>query len=257
MDNVYYIASKVLWFVFQPINFLLLSLVIGSFALFTKRRVFGRSVVFCCTAILAIIAFTPIGIHSVDTIENRFPLPELPKRIDGILVLGGGIEWPVSKGRGSLELGNAGDRIVQSVVLARKYPNAMYVYSGHQGRTLEGEIGETPDIRNLLADLGIELDRVLIESNARNTVENVRYTFDLVKPEPEEVWLVVTSSFHMSRAIAIFEQKNWDVIPWPVDFRSPGAEGHYLFFYDTPGSLSNVNIAFKEWVGSVANRYAN
>ena len=170
-------------------------------------------------------------------------------------MLAGGVDWIVSKGRGSIELSTAGDRIVQSVVLAKMYPNAKYVYSGHQGRRVNDETASAVEIGSLFVKLGINRDRIVLEPNARNTAENVQLSYELIQPKPDEVWLVVTSAFHMQRAMKLFRKKQWDVIPWPVDYRSPGSNGHYAFFYDTPTSILNVNLAFKEWVGSIANTH--
>ena len=42
----------------------------------------------------------------------------------------------------------------------------------------------------------------------------------LLNPQPDQDWILVTSAFHMPRAVGVFCQANWPVIPYPVDHRS-------------------------------------
>ena len=255
MATFYYLASKVFWLFFQPINFLLFLNLLGALMLFTRCSVAGRMAVFLSTLALVTIAFTPIGLYGLDSVESVYERPSLPDRVDGILVLGGGVDWLVAEGRGTLELSSAGDRITHTVILANKFPNAKIIYSGKQGLSGESEDGKNLSVVSTFVELGIARDRIVIEPNARNTLENVHFSYQLIRPKPDDTWLVVTSAFHMQRAMEIFSQKQWGVIPWPVDYRSPGSDGQHPFFYDTPTSILNVNLAFKEWVGLFLNTH--
>jgi len=250
-DDVNYIVSKLFWFVFQPINFLILMCLLGSVLLFTRWVRIARWVLVTSALVLAVISFTPVGLHSLNSIEVQYDQTTLPKHVDGILVLGGSVDWAISKGRGSIELGNAGDRIIQSLVLANKYPNAKYVYTGHQGRKLDDSVGRPVDLKQFIVSLGIESERVFIEDKSRNTHENVRFSYDFIKPAHDEEWVVITSAFHMPRALKLFDLHGWEVTPWVSDYRSPGREGHMPWFYDTTSSIANINIFVKEFIGSL------
>ena len=61
-------------------------------------------------------------------------------------------------------------------------------------------------------------------SKSRNTVENAVFSMDLAKPQPGERWLLVTSGYHMPRAIGIFRRAGFAVEPYPVDWRTRGPE---------------------------------
>jgi uncharacterized SAM-binding protein YcdF (DUF218 family) len=58
------------------------------------------------------------------------------------------------------------------------------------------------------------------EANSRDTWENAVFTRDLVKPKPGETWLLVTSAWHMPRSVGIFRRLGFDVIPYPVAYRT-------------------------------------
>ena len=54
--------------------------------------------------------------------------------------------------------------------------------------------------------MGIAPERVTIEDKSRNTDENARFTAAIVHPQPSQRWIIVTSAFHMPRAMGVFEK---------------------------------------------------
>jgi uncharacterized SAM-binding protein YcdF (DUF218 family) len=70
--------------------------------------------------------------------------------------------------------------------------------------------------------MGVARDRVTIEDKARNTDENARFTAAIVHPEASQRWLIVTSAFHMPRAMGVFEKAGFHPIAYPVSFYTSG-----------------------------------
>ena len=102
----------------------------------------------------------------------------------------------------------------------------------------------------LFLALGVERSQIVLESQSRNTYENVLYTKELVKPKPQETWLLITSAFHMPRSVGIFRKAGWEVIPYPTDYRViAGQRQPNLGFSE---KLSIIDNAAKEWVGLVS-----
>jgi uncharacterized SAM-binding protein YcdF (DUF218 family) len=50
----------------------------------------------------------------------------------------------------------------------------------------------------------------------------------------------------------LFRKAGFDVVPWPVDYRTSGNEGAGLFKDNAQDSLLTSTIALREWVGLVA-----
>src|SRR3546814_14992278 len=60
---------------------------------------------------------------------------------------------------------------------------------------------------------------VRFEAQSRNTAENARLTAALVGQGDGRPWLLVTSAWHMPRAVASFRAAGLEVLAYPVDFR--------------------------------------
>ncbi len=249
---MFFYLSKIFWLFAQPLNLSILLLAAGLAAsCFGFRRLFrwGAGLAFL---ILAVSAWTSVGALMLTPLEDRFPRPPFPQKVDGIVVLGGGFEGAINKARGGYELNSSGDRFVETAVLARRYPNARIVVSGGVGELiLDGE-GDATTAFRLLTALGVAPGRLVLESRSRNTYENAVFTKALVTPGPGETWLLVTSAFHMPRSKALFDKAGFATVPWPVDYRTTGREGIGLFADNPADSLQTTALAIREWIGLLA-----
>jgi uncharacterized SAM-binding protein YcdF (DUF218 family) len=247
-----FVASKLFWAVTDPGNLLLLLLLaaLAAMALSRRRRGFGLAVAVALA--LLVVAVLPVGQWLVAPLEERFPAPALPARIDGIIVLGGAIDPAVSRAHGQISLNEAAERLTEAAVLARRYPDARIVVSGGNAAILPRPHEEEAGLmRAQLVALGVAPARVLVEDRSRNTYENALMSRDLVQPKPGEVWLLVTSAWHMPRAVGCFRHIGWGVLPYPVDYRTEARpRPEFLLAQD----LGLVDLAAKEWVGLVAYR---
>ena len=57
--------------------------------------------------------------------------------------------------------------------------------------------------------------RITTEDRSRNTDENVRFSKRLVDPKPGETWLLVTSAYHMPRAVGAVPRQRLAGDPGP------------------------------------------
>jgi uncharacterized SAM-binding protein YcdF (DUF218 family) len=253
---VSFIASKLLWPLVVPGNFLLLLLVVGAVLLFTRWRRLGRAVVVAVTFVLVALAVLPVGNWLVAPLENRFVVPDpMPPRVDGIVILGGAIGTGLVADRGEITLGGMAERLTTSIALMRRYPEARVIYSGGDP-TLRG-LGHNPReadaARTLFASLGVDVGRIVFEAEARNTHENAVLAKRAMGPQPGEVWLLVTSAWHMPRSVGVFRKQEWDIIPYPVDYTTNGRLWRDKGI-DVTGELSALTLAVHEWIGLVAYR---
>ena len=101
---------------------------------------------------------------------------------------------------------------------------------------------------------GLDMRRLVLERQSRNTHENAVFTKALVEPRAGETWLLVTSAFHMPRSMGVFRKVGWDVTPWPVDYRTEGGVELQQLFVNPADGVYRFEIAVKEWVGMLVYR---
>jgi len=145
-------------------------------------------------------------------------------------------------------LNESAERLTVVAELARQYPNALILFSGGSGELIAGE-SEAPFALRLFESFAIARDRVLLEDRARNTVENALYSKQLARPLPGERWLLVTSAYHLPRAIGAFRKVGFPVEPYPVDWRTRGTKDALRPFASVGDGLRRVDTAMREWVG--------
>ncbi len=251
-DPLFFVAAKVFWFVAQPINLTAILLLLGVFFLLIGWKTTATAVMSAAALGLVLSAWSSLGALLLNPLEERFQRPHLPESVTGIVVLGGGLEGQINRVRGGYELNAGGDRFLEAAVLGRRFPDARVVVTGGVGTLiLEGE-GDADTAVRLFTALGFPRERLTLENQSRNTYENAVYTKAMVDPKPGETWLLVTSAFHMPRSMALFRKAGFDVLPWPVDYRTSGAEG-LGFFRDNPNdSIRNTGTAIREWIGLLA-----
>ena len=246
---MFFYLSKILWFLANPGNILLMLLVAGVALLWTRWHRAGRKVLVFCALAAVFIAAVPVGKGLMMSLENRFPVnQQLPEKIDGIIALGGVVNQVVTQARGQMSFGGSVERLTELAALSRKYPNAKLVFTGGSGKLTSQEIKEADVLPPLLGVLGIDPARMIYENNSRNTYENATLTKALVNPAPGENWILITSAFHMPRSMGVFRKAGWQVIPYPVDY-SYAADELFLPFFDLPSGLLTLSAGLHEWLG--------
>jgi uncharacterized SAM-binding protein YcdF (DUF218 family) len=247
---MFFVISKVFWFVAQPVNLTLLLVVSGIVASARAWRRVGLSLVAAAFLLLGLSVWSSLGANLLAPLEDRFAKPEtLPQNVTGIVVLGGGLEGSINRARGGYELNSSGDRFVETAILARRFPDARILVSGGSGELLLTGESDADTAPRLLTALGVAPERLILENRSRNTDENARFSKELATPQPGETWLLVTSAFHMPRSVGLFRKADFDVVPWPVDYRTAGDEGYGFFVDNAIDSLQNTTLGIREWIG--------
>jgi len=246
---MFFILSKTVALLLQPSNFLFAIGFVGLLLLATRWRHFGRRLVTSSFALLILFGCLPIGGGLLQILEQRFP-PWDPARgaPDGIVVLGGAIGPALSRYYGSPQLSDSAERVTIIPALARAYPNARFVYSGGDGSLLADQGREADYLYPLLDSFGVPRERVALENRSRNTYENAVFTKEMVKPKPGERWLLVTSAFHMPRAIGCFRRAGFPVEAYPVDWHTAG-RFRFRLGMQPIGGLGVLDFAVHEWGG--------
>jgi uncharacterized SAM-binding protein YcdF (DUF218 family) len=251
---MFFIVSKTLGFFASPSNLLVCLGLAGLLLGLTRWRGIGRGLTAASLVLLGVAGLSPLGNWLIAPLEDRFPAWDAGRGApDGIVVLGGAISPELSLARGGPYLNESAERITAVAALARTYPQARILYSGGTGRFILGKGAEAEIAASLFESIGLPRERLILEGRSRNTVENAKFSRTLAAPKPSERWLLVTSAYHMPRAMGLFRAAQFPVEAYPVDWRTAAGDGLFPFEAVSVG-LRRTDTAVREWVGLVVYR---
>ena len=252
---MFFYLSKILWFAASPPNIAISLSVLGTTLLFTRWRRLGRTVALVGAVGLVLLGISALPRIALLPLEDRFPIIATDGgHIDGLVVLGGGVRIM----RGQVGLNDAASRVTAAVDLARKHPKAKLVFSGGNASLLDPSAEPEAEAAGaLFRSFNLSAERIVLEDRSRNARENALFTHNLVTPKPGERWLLITSAYHMPRAIGCFRAVGLDLEAYPVDFRTKGGTSDYWRPFDNfSEGLGIASVVAKEWMGLVAYRLA-
>ena len=250
-----FVLSKIVWLVLNPANLFIFFLVVGTILLFTRFRRLGRLFVTGAVGVFLLLGTIPVGFWLTTNLENRFPVnPPIPSDIAGIVTLGGTINQYITEARGQPSLTAGGERLTEFVHLARRFPDALLVFSGGSGDLINSSLKEADAARIFFNQMGLSERDIIYEDRARNTYENALFSKERVGVEASRrKWVLITSAAHMPRAMGVFRQAGWNVMAYPVDYLTDGLGGFEMQFRPL-GGLGSLNNALREWIGLVVYR---
>ncbi|MGD9829353.1 MAG: YdcF family protein [Hyphomicrobiaceae bacterium] len=252
---MFFLVSKVVWFLIQPSTVVVLLMLLGVALGVTSRRRLSRTCLLAGLMGMLVLGLSPIGNLIVSPLERRFPVnPAAAGAFEptGIIVLGGAEEGGTTRASGMLSFNEAGERLVEGLLLARRFPKAKLVFTGGTGSVIYKRKSAAAEVGRFFERAGISPERIVLEDRSRNTHENAVFTHRLLKPKPGERWLLVTSAFHMPRSMGCFRSAGFEVEAYPVDFRTTGGPELWRLFDSIPEGLRRVDFAVREWLGLVA-----
>lgn len=225
-------------------------------ALILNRRRIALWISSITLGLLVVLSTLPLGDLLLQPIERRYPANPSLDTVDGIIVLGGGEDARASAYWGQVQLKEGAERFTAAIELARRFPEAHLLFTGGSGalRDVAGAAhSEASVAKRFFLAQGIAQERLLLEGQSRNTAENARLSLTLANPRSDETWVLVTSAFHMSRAMRSFETAGWEgIMAWPVDYRtSRFVDG---VGWNLTGNLTVLQSAIREHTGQLAYR---
>ena len=240
-------VNRMVGYLTSPLSVALTLVVAGLVFLALGRRRGGMWLVLAGTLWLWIFstgfAYAVLG----GRLERMYPpqrVEDLPEA-DAVVVLGGGVGADTN----SLvyaELFMGADRVLHAARIVKAGKAPVVIASGE---------GEREASLPLLKEFGVPEEAILIENESRNTEENARYVAKMLADRPgRRRVLLVTSSWHMRRALLMFRRHAGDVevVPAPIDYEGiMAAEESTLPKSLLPSAdmLMKNSFMLKEYVG--------
>jgi uncharacterized SAM-binding protein YcdF (DUF218 family) len=247
-------VSTAIGFLVVPSN-TIASLAALGFLLLILRRRSATMVSGLALAVVVIATLSPFGNMLFTPLEQRFPYLAYPDQpVDGIIILGGSYDTVSHSYESEIVLHEDTEPVSLIPDLARRYPNAKVIFSGGtNGETATG-LSEADYIKQVFISWGIPADRILTEDQSQTTEENARFTARLLKPTPQSTWLLVTSAYHIPRAMGAFRKAGFNVLAFPAGPRTYGWQEFWWPTSTATDNLRRVDLAVHEWLGLAAYR---
>lgn len=240
--------SDVLWWSLQPSGLLLAGLLLAWLVLLVGGRKLALLLLTFILLVAAAAVLLPLDAWAARPLEARHPVPTvLPADVDGVLVLGGAVDWRVTIGRGQLNLGASGERVLAAAALARRYPEAVLAFTGIGPEVLANDFTAAPGPASLIFGPAFEDRDVVFVAAAVSTYEEALLALERLSPRPGETWLLVTSAWHMPRAWSTFRTLGWTTVPYPVDYLTGVGEPSWSGWPPVGDRLASLDRVAREW----------
>ncbi|MEJ5188049.1 MAG: YdcF family protein [Breznakiellaceae bacterium] len=175
-----------------------------------------------------------------------------------ILVLGGTVE-PAASRPGLVEGNDTFERLTAAARLYRAGVAPLVIASGGSGSITFPDKKEAPYMAELLELMGVPKSAIITEAASRNTHENIVYSKKILEgladggQPPARPVLLVSSAWHLPRALAISKKTKLPAIPFSVDSQAEPLLLPADLFPDA-WALTRSTRLIREWLGLIAYR---
>src|SRR5579862_77429 len=213
--------SRLIGRVIEPSSLLPFLILAGVVAIALRR--WKAALFYQLVAVALVLLFSLLrgGVWLALALGERFPANhDLAGPFEGIIVLGGTERVEQSAAWHQPILSDP-TPIVALVALSRRFPEAKIVFTGGNRPRHAAFPTEADIVRQFLRLLTVgqpDPDRIVYEERSHNTLDNARFTHDLMHPHPDQRWILVTEAISMPRAVAVFRHAGWNVIPFPAGY---------------------------------------
>lgn len=238
----------------SPLDLSLIALATGlALMRFARIRLVGVLLVSGSTMLL-LASSTPLISRALITYWER-PFPTHPvdqyPNVDVVIILGGGIR--VGGGMPYPDLQDASDRLLHGFRILRAGKARKVIVTGG-GNPIAGTVAGAMAAQ--LEEWGIPKEDILIEDYSRTTFENAIEASVIWQKEKFTSGLLITSAFHMPRALATFQKAGMNVAPASTDSLITDRDPDFpLGYLPNAEALNNTSLVWKEIIGLFIYRW--
>ena len=221
--------------------------------LFRCNRIAKISLLLCSLVLIICSSSLPTWLYSQhEKVFEAVPIEDLPVA-DAIVLLGGEVGIPVPP-RVESQLG--GNRTLHAFRLYRARRAPLIIVTGGNKFHQAGFKSESYYTAKILHSWGVPEKTIILESNSRNTHQNAVQVNKILKSRGLGRILLVTSAFHMPRAIKTFQHVGLDAIPSPSGYSVAAySRPAFLDWWPRLGNLSKAQAVVKENLGILVYRF--
>lgn len=244
---MFFVISKVISFLVSPFFWIFILLLC---AIFMRR--WRLKMVVSATGLLFLLGNGALFSFCIRLWEPPIkPIDSIDFKNRTVVVLGGYCSYSQEVNRARFS--QSADRLMQALLVWQHQDSSMLIISGGSANVLLKERPEGAVVYDVLKQMGFDSRQIRVDSLSRNTYENAIETASIVARDSLSSRIVlVTSAWHMPRAMSCFAKQGFDVEPLSTDPLTPV---EILTFQDylipSLNTIQKWDSLLHEWCGLV------
>ena len=205
--------KKVLGGMMLPLPLLLLLIALGIALLWFSR--FQRTGKLCVSLgwlLLLLLSLQPVADSLLKPIEDKYPTWRDEKRVQYVVVLGGGYTWNPNWAPSSNLINNSLPRLTEGIRLWYENPGSKLIFTGAAAKTNPVSTAEAG--ARVAESLGIPRSEIIVLDKPKDTEEEAAAVKEAIGDAP---FLLVTSASHLPRAMIFFRRAGLTPLPAPAN----------------------------------------
>lgn len=236
-----------------PVGFLWLCLTVSAGVLYRKKHKGAGLACALMSGFLYIAGATPVPEWLMARLERPFANAIIANaaRADVVILLGGNAN-PSAHDSFQISLNSASDRIVTAVELLRQNKANALIIGGGPARLNRKPVSEGALVEHFVKTWNVAPGEVIGLDACVNTREEAMRAHAIMAERKWTNAILVTSAFHMARALATFQKQGLAVLPVACDFEAlPVVEGESWGFRVVPtiDHLKTLTLYLHEVIG--------
>ncbi|MGB0909679.1 MAG: ElyC/SanA/YdcF family protein, partial [Nitrospirales bacterium] len=217
-----FLMKKIVGQILSPLPLCLAMVAVGLLLLwFTRKKMAGKIFVTGGFLLLAMLSVETISGRILQTLESQYAPLKLSHiqtqsmtsgqlKISQIVVLAGGIAGDPTLPLHLQILHSSRERLLEGIRLYRLLPGSQLILTGGLGTPLDVE---ATVLSRVAQTYGVKRADLVLEVQSRDTKDHPHYVSALLNTEP---FILVTSAYHMPRAMKLFAKHQLFPIPAPI-----------------------------------------
>lgn len=244
---------------FLPPTLIALGILVSIIFLWRGRQRWAQRLLIIIFVFYYALSIQPVSNLLVWSLEKDFIRGDLnlvdAKDMGAIVILAGGASKKDDRIPFAELSGASWKRLWRGIELYKKFDGQIpIIYSGGSGDPFDPISEEAELSKDYAKVIGIPEAKFLIDSVSRDTYESgveIKRLLDKQFFGSERRIILVTSAYHMPRAVAVMNGLNISVVACPADFLSIRWRLTPLSFFPSVSSLSSSVVSIHEWVGII------
>ncbi len=255
-----YAFKKLLAPILSPLSVCIALISIGMFLLFkTQKGKLGKTLLVCGWVLLVAVSYEAFSGRMLQTLECQYPSLDIAKTPDPltgkaplhsvkwVVVLAGGVKDKQDLPYQLQISHHSRVRLMEGIRIHRAIPGSKILLTGGIG--FKKGPPEATTISRVAEELGVKRKDMVLEVQSRDTKDHPRYVQKIVQDDP---FILVTSAFHMPRAMGLFRKQGLTPIPAPTGhWKPPDSLWSRDNFYPSSGAIRMAELAYHEYMGIV------